>query len=343
MTRLDEFALISKLTAQKQSKKFLHDQGVTVGIGDDAAVARISQGSQLVMTCDTVVEGIHFNRWTMQDADIGYKAMAANISDIAAMGAIPKFALVSLSLPRKYSQLRLKKIYSGLYECADVYKTAITGGDTTSSLHDFTLSITLIGEIEANKGLLRSTAEPGDKIFITGRLGRSAAGLDYLMKRKQFNLSISRVPAALRDIVLAHRKPSPCIEAGRILQRSGVCHALNDVSDGLASETWEIAEASQVGMVLEEDRIPVDSNLRAYADQIGANPLDWILYGGEDYVLVGTLPPEQVSRLQRDFNAAGNEFHIIGEVVSRKAKGWVQMVDRGGEIHAVEKKGYHHF
>lgn len=343
MSRLNEFALISKLTAQKQSKKFQGDQGVVVGIGDDAAVAEISQGSQLVMTCDTVVEGVHFNQWTMQSEDIGFKAMASNISDIAAMGAIPKFALVSLSLPKKYSELRLKKIYKGLYECADLYKTAVIGGDTTSALHDFTLSITLIGEIEPNKALLRSTAEPGDKVFITGVLGRSAAGLDYLMKRKQFNLSIDKIPAALQGIVMAHRKPLPSIEAGRTLQRSRVCHALNDVSDGLASETWEIAEASQVGIVLDEGRIPIDTNLEGYANQTGVNPMDWILYGGEDYVLVGTLPSDQVSRLRRDFNSVGNELYIIGDVVSRHSKGSVQMVDRGGNLRSIDKKGYHHF
>jgi thiamine-monophosphate kinase len=342
LTRLNEFALINKLTAQKQSETFLRDQGVTVGIGDDAAVAQVSPGSNLVMTCDTMVEGVHFNRWTMQDADIGFKAMASNISDIAAMGAKPKFALVSVSLPKKYSELRLKRIYKGLYECANLYKTAIIGGDTTSSLRDFTLFITVIGEIEPNKALLRSAAKPGDKLFITGILGRSAAGLHYLMKQKQSNLNIDHMPKGMRDIVMAHRRPKPSIEAGLILQRSSVCHALNDVSDGLASEAWEIAEASQVGILLDEARVPIGSDLKAYAEQAGMNPLDWMLYGGEDYVLVGTLPSQQVARMQRDFQSAGIDLYIIGDV-TREFKSRVQMVDREGNLRPIEKKGYHHF
>lgn len=341
MARLDEFKLIQKLTDRKQSRSFQQKRGVIVGVGDDAAVAHITAQAQLVMSCDTMVEGIHFNRWTMEDEDIGFKALAANISDMAAMGAIPKYALVSISVPKRVSDYRLKRIYSGLYECAEIYGVAVVGGDTTSAPHDFSLSVTIIGEVEAGKALLRSKAVHDDCVFITGLIGRSAVGLDYLMQCKQPNLRLCDIPEPMRAIVLAHRRPKPSVEAGRILLRSGLCHALNDISDGLASEAWEIAEASNVGIVLDETSIPVPADLRGYAMKRNKSPLDWMLYGGEDYVLIGTLPSHDMPRVQRAFAAAQIDLYMIGKV-THNFKG-VQLIDKEGNVEQVSKKGYQHF
>ncbi len=343
LSSLDEFALIHRLTQGKQSLAFQQASGVEIGIGDDAAVAHLAPGSQLVMTCDTMTEQIHFKDITMRNPDIGYKAMAAAVSDIAAMGAIPRYALVAVSFPKETSQTRMEEIYEGLYECANRWSVVIVGGDTTSSAGGITVSVTVIGEVEAGKALLRSAAKPGDVLFATGELGRSAAGLDFLLAQnvpnKQWNDDLNWKERL--SLIQAHCRPEPQVEAGQLLQKSGVCHALNDVSDGLASEAWEIAEASDIGIDLIEDRIPIADELMSYAQQAGKDPLDFVLFGGEDYQLVGTMQAEHAITLQMKFKEAGLTLHIIG-YVNAETKG-VRLVQSSGYVLPIEKKGYNHF
>ncbi len=342
MTRLDEFALIRKLTSNKQSKALLEEKGVVVGIGDDAAVGKITTGYQLVMSCDTMVEGVHFHHWTMKAEDIGYKALVSNISDIIAMGGTPKYALISICVPKKMSDFRLKRIYSGIYSCAKRYHVAIVGGDTTSAAREFSISITIIGEVESNRALLRSSAQPGDCLFVTGELGGSAAGLNYLMDRKQIPRHDDQMPMDIKSLVEAHQRPVPSILAGRILQFSGVCHALNDISDGLASESWEIAEASDVSIIIYEDKLPIAQELLSYANHLQRDPLEWVLYGGEDYVLLGTLESGQCAMMKNLFQEKGLHFFVIGKVGLPRTNS-VCILDRDGKERSLEKKGYRHF
>jgi thiamine-monophosphate kinase len=343
LSSLDEFALIRRLTEGKQSVAFQQACGVVTGIGDDAAVAHLAPGCQLVMTCDTMTESIHFTSITMQDSDIGYKAMAAAISDIAAMGAIPRYALISLSSPHDTAQGRLEAIYQGLYECANRWSVVIVGGDTTSCIGGITVTVTIIGEVEENRALLRSTAKTGDVLFATGILGCSAAGLDYLLEQQ---LLAEHWPAADDDsyearLIAAHCRPEPQIEAGQLLQQTGFCNALNDVSDGLASEAWEISQASGVGIDLIEDRIPIADELMAYALKAEKDPLDYILFGGEDYKLIGTMQAEHAVEMQMKFRETGLTLFIIG-YVNTEAEG-VRLVQSSGFVVPVEKKGFNHF
>lgn len=345
MSSLDEFEFIRRLTKNKQSFAVQQACGVEVGIGDDAAVAHLSPGHQLVMTCDTMTEEIHFKTITMRDKDIGYKAMAAAVSDIAAMGAVPRFALISVSFPKSTDPARIEAIYQGLYECANQWSIMIVGGDTTSSASGITISVTVIGEVESGKALLRSTAKQGDVLFATGELGCSAAGLDYLLKQQlpasQWVQAEDTSSSSIERLVQAHGRPNPQIEAGLLLKQSGVCHALNDISDGLASEAWEIAEASGVGIDLIEDRIPVAEELMAYAQRNEKDPLDFILFGGEDYQLVGTMPAEHAVDMQMKFREAGLSLYIIG-YVNTETTG-VRLVQSSGYVVPIEKKGYNHF
>ncbi|MFS1511293.1 thiamine-phosphate kinase [Chengkuizengella sp. SCS-71B] len=340
MSSQDEFALIHSLNYKKQSKHFQNKLGVVKGIGDDAAVVNIHSGSQLVMTCDTMVETIHFNAYTMLDEDVGYKALASNLSDIAAMGAIPKYALISLSIPKHYSTFRLRKMYKGLYKCANQFDIAVIGGDTTKSPKHLNISVTLIGEVESNQALLRSNAKVNDLVFTTGYLGCSAAGLDYLLAAKQKQLILDQIPTNFRPLVQEHRRPTPQIKAGRILLQSKRCHSLNDISDGLSSEASEICEASSVGILLEEVKLPIHPQLKEYSHLIGKSAIDLILYGGEDYQLLGTASKTNVIELQRRFQQQGIPFFIIGEVVTQKG---VHMKDSYGNIKKIHKKGYNHF
>lgn len=343
MAGMDEFALIRYLTEGDRGGEPGKQEGVVVGIGDDAAVVEHPAGFQLVLTCDTMVQGIHFLPETMAWADTGFKAMASNISDIAAMGAIPRYALIALSAPRGVAAESLRELYDGMYECAGRYGVHIIGGDTTSSTVGVTVTVTLTGEVEQGKALLRSSAKPGDAVFVTGPLGLSAAGLYYLLEGSFIPGSSKEegIPAHVRPLVQAHRRPLPQVEAGRLLLQSGYCGALNDISDGLASEAWEIAEASGCGMMLWEDGLPIDPNLTRYARETGKSALDWMLYGGEDYRLVGTVPREFTRTLTDRFIENGLSFNIIGETV--KGKPDVRMRMRDGRFQHIGKKGYNHF
>jgi thiamine-monophosphate kinase len=336
---VDEFALIRLLTERKLPNE--GQSGVFVGIGDDAAVAAVSPGFHLVLSCDTMVQETHFKKTTMKCTDIGYKAMASSISDMAAMGAIPRYALVSLSTHKETPVQELQELYDGLYECAEQFDVAVVGGDTTSTSGVLTVSVTIIGEVEPGKALLRSAARLGDVVFITGCLGSSAAGLDYLLTQNRDANGVLAPSIQIAQLMAAHQRPQPQVKAGRLLLQSGLCHALNDISDGLASEAWEIAEASGCGIRLQEKAIPIEPSLQAYADEQGKQAMEWIMYGGEDYQLLGTVPADQAAALQAEFQQRGLCLYVIGEVTSGKTG--VELLRADGVLLAIEKKGYNHF
>jgi thiamine-monophosphate kinase len=339
MPELDEFALIRLLTGQTQGSSTA--SAVRVGIGDDAAVAAVSPGMEIVMTCDAMVEDVHFKQVTMKPEDIGYKAMASNISDIAAMGGIPRYALVSISIPKQTSEAWLADVYKGIYTCCAQYGVSVVGGDTTSSPSGLGITVTLIGETETNRALLRSSAREGDLVFITGPLGRSTAGLHWLLTCNTDASALPQYSSAIAELIQAHQRPEPQVKAGRLLLASGLRISLNDISDGLASEASEICEASGVGMTIEEERLPVAGAMGDYAREVGHVPLDWMLYGGEDYQLLGTVPAAHAAKMQEGFAEQGLDFYVIGEVTSGPPQ--VRLRTRAGEELIVGKKGYNHF
>jgi thiamine-monophosphate kinase len=338
-----EFGLIRRLTQGRQPVSFQRACGVTVGIGDDAAVADVTAGMQLVLSCDTMVEQIHFSAVTMRDSDIGYKAMAAAISDIAAMGAVPRLAMVAISAPADTPEQRLADLYDGLYACAGKHSVAIAGGDTTSSLSGLTVTVSVTGEVEHGKALLRSGAQVGDVLFVTGKLGDSAAGLELLQDRGRpaAEWAAAPEPPQTERLIKAHCRPEPQVAAGRLLQRLGVCHALNDVSDGIASEAWELVEASGVGIDLIEDRIPLSDELYAYASGRRKDALDYALFGGEDYQLIGTMAASVMIDTQLEARKCGIDIHIIGYVNGTHRE--VKLATGSGTVVSVPKRGYNHF
>ncbi|MCI3922631.1 thiamine-phosphate kinase [Paenibacillus sp. TRM 82003] len=317
---------------------------VVVGIGDDAAVVAPTPGMQTVLTVDTMVEITHFLPWTMDDESIGWKAMASNVSDLAAMGAVPRYALIALSAPRGFPLERLDRVYAGLYACADAYGVAIIGGDTTASPERLTVTVTAIGEVEAGAALLRSGACPGDVVFVTGPVGRSAAGLDVLLRRRpepaEAELAADEPWAPL---IAAHRRPAPRVAAGRALR--GLATSLNDVSDGLASEAAEIASASGVRVALDAAAVPLTPALRAYAASLERDPLEFALYGGEDYELVGTAPAARADELLAALRLAGTEPAIVGIVrsVGENAEPGVDLEYPDGRTETLSRRGYNHF
>lgn len=336
----DEFSLIRRWTNRVQEHSL--PNGLTVGIGDDAAVFSVGDGMEVVACCDAMIETVHFLRETMRFSDIGYKAMISNISDIAAMGGIPRYALVTIGVSPNWSADECEQIYDGIYEAANDYHVSIIGGDTVSTPDALHLSVTLLGEVERGRALLRSAARPGHIVFVTGTLGDSAAGLHLLLAAKERQQQAEKKWQPLID---KHQRPSAQIAAGRLLNGLAgreAMGAVNDISDGLASELWEIAEASHVSIVIDEELIPLSQPMLAYAEEVGQDPLLWALTGGEDYQLVGTVPALEADRLAGLFKEHGLFYKPIGRVMEPD-KEPVRLMDSSGRERPLHKSGYNHF
>ncbi|MBM7622162.1 thiamine-monophosphate kinase [Bacillus tianshenii] len=321
MSVSDEFGFISSI----QPQALFHGDKV-VGIGDDAAIVGMDEGFESVVCVDTMVEGVHFNPDTMKPYDIGYKALAANISDIAAMGGIPLYYLVSISIPKAWPEEELLDIYKGMKALGDQYRMDLIGGDTTSG-KSLVLSVFVIGKVEKGKRLLRSNATPGDLVFVSGTLGDSAAGLDVLLQGH----------SGWDELKRKHQNPAPQVELGRILTAFDRV-ALNDVSDGIASELMEIAEASHVDIVINKDTLPLSTSMVQYKEE---KALKWALAGGEDFELVGTISAKDWSLLQKRCQDADIQITQIGEVTAI-GKGQVFLKDEGQSV-LMKKEGYNHF
>jgi thiamine-monophosphate kinase len=269
-----------------------------VGIGDDAAVVDVTPGSSVVATADALVEGVHFRwDWSPPD-DVGYKSITANVSDLAAMGARPRWLLLTICAPPSTSEEALRDLYGGVEAaCAD-YGTELIGGDTVSA-ERFVIVVTALGEI-AGDPLRRSGAKTGDVLAVTGELGRAAAGVNLLLSQDPKKVS----PEDALTCMKAHTRPVARVAEGMALRRSGV-HAAIDVSDGLASDVRRLVEASGVGAEIDVDRLPVAPETRRIADARGWDVERMVLGGGEDYELLVALPPEQIGSLEVDLIEVG--------------------------------------
>lgn len=337
MVAHDEFSLIRQWTSRSDGQE---KDGLTVGLGDDAAVFSPAPEMEVVACCDAMVETVHFLKETMSPSDIGYKAVTSNVSDVAAMGGYARYALVSIAVAPHWTPEECQSIYDGIYAACEAYNVRVIGGDTVSAPDALHLSVTVLGEVEKGRAIRRSQARPGQVVFVTGHVGSSAAGLHLLLRDGKATVESSGRWAKLIE---AHQRPRAQVEAGRLLLESGACGALNDVSDGLASELWEIAEASAVSMCVDADKIPVREDVRAYALLSGQDPLKWAFYGGEDYQLVGTLEKSQVEAVRARFAAAGILLTVIGEVEEGKPAQPKLSLRSGDSRTDLPKAGYNHF
>lgn len=329
---MDEFGLIRQLLRRRSPVS--SDTGVEVDAGDDAAVLRHRQGMSTVFTCDTMVETVHFLPQTMDAPAIGWKCLAANISDVAAMGGIPTYALVSLGVPERWKPSALEAIYEGMDQLARQHGVRLVGGDTVRSPRHLVVTIALMGEVEEGRALLRSSARAGDIVFVTGPVGASAAGLDWLLQTTEWDST------PYPGLIAAHRRPQPQVEAGRWLVQCGVRIALNDISDGLAQEASDIAAASGVTVVLQKERIPLNEETRAYAREKQVDPVEWALFGGEDFQLTGTVSAREWERVYEGARKRGIELIPVGRVESGEAR--VDYVDEEGR-RELTRRGYNHF
>jgi thiamine-monophosphate kinase len=286
-----EDALIAALAARLSVPRHTR-----LAIGDDAAAIALPGGELLLVTTDMLMEGVHFRTEWADPASLGWKALAQNVSDIAAMGGTPTHAVIALALPAGWAAERCAGVYDGLREMAEVAHVDVVGGDTIRSVGPLTLSITVLGRVAEGEMLTRAGARPGDAIYVTGTLGRAAAGLRLLQNGRP-------VPLDLGAAVEAQHRPQPRLAAGRALARSGVVSAMMDLSDGLATDLHRLCRASGVGAVVERGRLPVDPVVIAACDWLamaGAtpDPVDLALTGGEDFELLFTAPPDAEETLR---------------------------------------------
>lgn len=331
LSKLGEFGLIGRLTGN-----FSYDRSrVIKGVGDDTAVLKAGDGRWLLFTTDMMVEGVHFSLNYCTARQVGKKALASNVSDIFAMGGTPNFAVVSIALPPEAAVENVVEMYEGMKETAKVYDVNIVGGDTVKTPDRLVINVALLGEVEPGRAVYRGGAQAGDSIYVTGSLGAAAAGL-YLLQ----NPVPGCPPEAAGYCRKAHCEPSPNASAGRILANCGA-NAMEDVSDGLASEIHNICEASSVGCRIRAADVPIDRRVRAVAGCAGIDPLDWALFGGEDYELVFTAPPRAEDEIRKGFGSAGIYMSQVGEI-SPAAEG-MSLIMPEGLVMPLPRRGHDHF
>ncbi|HET6385621.1 MAG TPA: thiamine-phosphate kinase [Armatimonadota bacterium] len=315
-----EFELIRRLleTLGRQPVEVGLGAQVTVGAGDDCAALAGFAGSVSLFTTDTMVQGIHFLPGAPPEA-LGWKSLASNISDIAAMGGMPTIALVTLGLPATLKLEWLLGWYRGIADCAARYNVAVIGGDIVRAPSDLFVTISLSGDVEPDRLTLRSGARPGDAIIVTGSLGNSAAGLALLQAGR-------KEPSVLID---AQLRPTPRLWEGRALSGSATVTAMMDLSDGLAGDLKHICAASGVGAMVEAQRIPIIEETRRAAKELGQDPLEWALRGGEDYELLACVRPDRVEVALNALVAAGRATgSVIGAIVP--AEDGVSLIESNG-------------
>jgi len=328
VSELGEFGLIELLSeVVAQSGK---DPQIVVGIGDDAAAWRDGD-STLLATTDTLVQGVHFtaeSTWR----ELGWKAVAINLSDIAAMGGLPRYALVSLSLPGDTEVEDVIQLYRGMAEIAQQFNLAVIGGNI-SSAPLVVITLAVIGQGQSEGILTRSAAVPGDLIAVTGYLGSSAAGMRMLTHHYRFE------PETMAFLRKAHLQPQPRVAEGQLLVRRGVLATI-DISDGLVADLGHLCKASEVGAILKAAQVPIHPRVKAAFPK---ESLDFALSGGEDYELLFTASEEVIHSVKEEVDKtlrADCPISIIGEIRSEEG---VTLLDKEGQPFQIKEKGWEHF
>jgi thiamine-monophosphate kinase len=297
-----------------------------VGIGDDAAVIEPERNRAQVLSVDALVEGIHFDRAITPPAAIGHRALAANLSDLAAMGASPRAALLSFVLPAALPLDDFHAIVGGIAALATRHRLHVAGGNLTRSTGPLVVDITVIGSVKRRQALLRGGARPGDDIYVSGTIGAAAAGLQML-----------KAGQVVESCIRRYLYPEPRVRTGLLLSRNRAASACMDLSDGLADAVRQIADASGVGAIVEAAALPIDLGARAWFDAHGGDAAGRAIAGGDDYeLLVGVRP-----RLRKRLNAVREDdaaLTRIGAFTADRA-----LILRRAEGDAPLPRGYSHF
>jgi len=327
---IGEFGLIARLTSMLP-----RPANVIVGAGDDAAVLQLSSGKLVVATCDMFVEGVHFDLATCNASQVGWRALTASLSDIAAMGCRPLFATVSIGMPRDTLVATIEQIYGGLTDAARTHAVAIVGGDTVRSPGPIVLDVSAIGEPAADRYLTRSGARDGDLIAVTGYPGQAAAGLEIILS------SASRSEGGDEALIRSHLEPEARVDHGLFLAQSDAVTAAIDLSDGVVQDLGHVCETSKLGGLIDVKKLPISRPLAEYCERHSRDPIDVCLTGGEDYELLFTIRKES----EEPFIAGWREqFDLPMTVIGCMTAEFdgVRFLD-GDRVELSDRAGYHHF
>lgn len=318
---MNEFGLIAKYFARQPVQR----ADVAIGIGDDAAVLNVPAGQQLVVSTDLLVSGVHF----LESTDalfIGHKALAVNLSDLAAMGATPAWFTLNLSLPKPDTKW-LEGFCDGLFALMRQHETALIGGDTTRG--PLSIGIQIMGLVPQGQALQRAGAQPGDRIYVTGHLGDAALGLRLL--QRQLTL-----PEEFHALVLQKlHRPAARVRAGLGLR--GLASACIDISDGLVADLGHILHASQLGARIQLKQLPLSPAYDAAFKQVG---WEMALSGGDDYELCFTIPPERENAFRSASTDFGVSCNYIGDIEMEPG---LRIIDESGQRYQTQRTGYDHF
>jgi len=324
LSSVGEFGFIRSIASKAGT-----DSSLLVGIGDDAAAAVISPGMILLSTADLLAEGIHFDLGWSDAFSLGKKSIAVNLSDIAAMGGVPRYALLSLAIPPQLPLEFMESFVSGFLCQAGKYGVLLIGGDTSSSQGGLVISVTLLGEQVPEKIVRRSGAMTGDLICVSGTLGDAALGLKQLQAGRRQGGAVSR-----------HLDPVPRVELGKALAEAGLASAMIDVSDGLAADLGHILAASGKGGQVNLDLLPLSVEFRESVAKECADYNALPLSGGEDYELLFTLPQAKFAAARTLAAAAGTAVTDVGRIT---AAGGLLLADSAGNCYETVSGGYDHF
>ena len=338
-----EFDFINRLRERTalEAQRSQNLQSVAVGIGDDAAVVRTVGGKETVITTDMLVENIDFRRHTSPAKLLGHKALAVSLSDIAAMGARPRWSLVSIGVPDDlWPSEFANNFYEGLLQLAAQYDVQLIGGDTSRTPEHVVIDSIVVGECAADSAIKRSGAGPGDLVFVTGSLGGSAAG--FRLIERGAHLADQHLGAnetqILDQLLLRHLRPEPRVGWGMVLGQEKLVTAMIDLSDGLSSDLNHLCMESKVGALIQSTLIPIDGQVVDLCGRRALDPLQLALHGGEDFELLFTVKPEVVGTLPKRVDGIG--ITQIGEI--REFKDGIK-ISEGSRVWDLKSEGWKHF
>ena len=334
ISQLGEFGLIEHLTTEFQ----MNNKSTLRGVGDDAAVINYGDKDTVVST-DLLLEGVHFDLMYTPLKHLGYKAVTVNLSDIYAMNADPKQITVSIGVSNRMSVEALSEFYAGIYIACERYGVDLVGGDTTTSLKGFTISVTAIGEGERGKITQRQTAKEGDIVCVTGDLGAAFLGLQILEREKDVFLASPQAQPDLggQDYVLQRfLKPEARKDIIDMFRQADISvNAMIDVSDGLSSELFHLCKQSELGVQIREADLPISDEATELALKFGMDPMVCALNGGEDYELLFTLDESSYNKLP-----VGADVRAIGKMLNQASGKNIE--SRSGKVHELLAQGWSH-
>lgn len=327
LRELGEFGLIDRIR-----KRFSPPASALLGIGDDAAAILPSTNQLLLLTTDSLIEGVHFDPAFSTFQEVGYKSVMVNVSDIAAMGGTPRSILISLGLTNRQTVEEIDRLYKGIERASRETGLDLVGGNIAFSTGPFFISPTVVGEVPKKEMLTRAGAGEGDHLFVTGTLGDAAAGLALLKK------GLETHPFA--RLVRRYRAPQARWREGRLLAKARIPSAMIDLSDGLSSDLGHLMKRSGLGAEIEAARIPLSASLRRAALQMGVDPIEYALNGGEDYELLFSVPDRKLKRLEQLIQGGLISARRIGRMTPRRTG--LRLIDSNGRRRTILPGGWDH-